>query len=122
MKTKTRGEAEAEVTQAVVKFEKEYLGRGPLDARTFFVQDMILVRLRGIITPAERKLAESREGQNLVKEMRRQLFESSRPLIEEMVTQIIGCQLISLHTDMSIKTGERIIVLTVDTNLDTLYR
>lgn len=122
MKTKTRGEAEAEVTQAVVKFEKEYLGRGPLDARTFFVQDMILVRLRGIITPAERKLAESREGQNLVKETRRQLFESSRPLIEEMVTQIIGCQLISLHTDMSIKTGERIIVLTVDTNLDTLYR
>jgi len=122
MKTKTRGEAEAEVTQAVVKFEKEYLGRGPLDARTFFVQDMILVRLRGIITPAERKLAESREGQNLVKETRRQLFESSRPLIEEMVTQIIGCQLISLHTDMSIKTGERVIVLTVDTNLDTLYR
>jgi uncharacterized protein YbcI len=122
MKTKTRGEAEAEVTQAVVKFEKEYLGRGPLDARTFFVQDMILVRLRGIITPAERKLAESREGQNLVKETRRQLFESSRPLIEEIVTQSIGCQLISLHTDMSIKTGERIIVLTVDTNLDTLYR
>ena len=122
MKTKTRGEAEAEVTQAVVKFEKEYLGRGPLDIRTFFVQDMILVRLRGIITPAERKLAESREGQNLVKETRRQLFESSRPLIEEMVTQIIGCQLVSLHTDMSVKTGERIIVLTLDTNLDTLYR
>ena len=122
MKTKTRGEAEAEVTQAVVKFEKEYLGRGPLDTHTFFIQDMILVRLRGIITPAERKLAESREGQNLVKETRRQLFESSRPLIEEMVTQIIGCQLVSLHTDMSVKTGERIIVLTLDTNLDTLYR
>ena len=122
MKTKTRGEAEAEMTQAIIKFEKEYLGRGPLDARTFFIQDMILVRLRGIITPAERKLAETREGQNLVKETRRQLFESSRPLIEEMVKQIIGCQLVSLHTDMSVKTGERIIVLTVDTNLDTLYR
>lgn len=122
MKTKTRGEAEAEMTQAVIKFEKEYLGRGPLDARTFFIQDMILVRLRGIITPAERKLAESREGQNLVKETRRQLFESSRPLIEEMVMQIIGCQLVSLHTDMSVKTGERIIVLTMDTNLDTLYK
>ena len=122
MKTKTRGEAEAELTQAVIKFEKEYLGRGPLDARTFFIQDMILVRLRGIITPAERKLAESREGQNLVKETRRQLFESSRPLIEEMVTQIIGCQLVSLHTDMSVKTGERIIVLTVNTNLDVLYK
>lgn len=122
MKIKTRGEAEAELTQAIIKFEKEYLGRGPLDARTFFIQDMILIRLRGIITPAERKLAETREGQNLVKGTRRQLFESSRPLIEEMVKQIIGCQLVSLHTDMSVKTSERIIVLTLDINLDTLYK
>jgi uncharacterized protein YbcI len=122
MKPKTRGETEAELTQAIIKFEKEYLGRGPLDARTFIVQDMILIRLRGVITPAERKLAESREGQNLVKETRRQLFESSRALVEEIVEKIIGCHLVSLYTDMSTRTGERVIVLTVDTNLDTLYR
>jgi uncharacterized protein YbcI len=122
MKPKTRGETEAELTQAIIKFEKEYLGRGPLDARTFIVQDMILIRLRGVITPAERKLAESREGQNLVKETRCQLFESSRALVEEIVEKIIGCHLVSLHTDMSTRTGERVIVLTVDTNLDTLYR
>ena len=35
MKSKTRGELEAEMTQAIVRFEKEYLGRGPLDARSF---------------------------------------------------------------------------------------
>jgi uncharacterized protein YbcI len=122
MKPKTRGEAEAEMTRAIITFEKEYFGRGPVDARTSIVQDMILIRLRGVITPAERKLAESREGQNLVKETRRQLFESSRPLIEEMVEKIIGCHLISLHTDMSTRTGERVIVLTVDMNLDTFYR
>ena len=52
MKPRTRGEAEAEITQAVIKFEKEYLGRGPVDARTFFVNDMILIRLRGLLTTA----------------------------------------------------------------------
>ena len=46
---KTRGELEAEFTKAIIKLEKEYLGRGPLDARTFFVDDMILVRLRGVL-------------------------------------------------------------------------
>lgn len=121
MKPKTRGEVEAEFTQAIVKFEKEYLGRGPLDGRTFFVNDMILIRLRGILTAAERKLSESREGLVLVKETRRQLFETSRPIIEEMVEKIVGCRLISLHTDMSAKTGERIIVLTVDQNLEELF-
>ena len=121
MKRKTRGQSEAEFTKAIIKFEKEYLGRGPLEARTFFLKDMILVRLRGVLTPAEMKLAESREGQALVKETRRQLHESSRPLLEGFVRDIVGCGVISLHTDMSTKTGERIIVFTVDTDLDEQF-
>ena len=96
-------------------------GRGPQEARTFFLNDVILVRLRGILTPAEMKLAESREGQELVKETRRQLHESSRPLLESVVRDVVGCGVISLHTDMSTKTGERIIVFTVDTDLDELF-
>jgi uncharacterized protein YbcI len=122
MKLKTRGEVEAEITQAVVKFEKEYLGRGPLEARTFFVNDMILIRLRGLLTAGDRKLAETQEGQVLLKETRRQLFQSCMDTFEDMIRQTIGCKLISLHTDFSTKTGERIIVLTTDTNLEALYR
>lgn len=119
---KTRGEAEAEFTRAIIKFEKEYLGRGPADARTFFIEDMILVRLRGILTPAEIKLAENPDGRNLVKETRRQLFETSREYLEVMVRDVTGCTLISLHTDMSSRTGERVIVLTLDQNLMDLFK
>jgi uncharacterized protein YbcI len=121
MKRKTRGQVEAEFTRAIIKFEKEYLGRGPLEARTFFLNDMILVRLRGLLTPAEMKLAEDRGGQELVKETRRQLHESSRALLEGAVRDIVGCGVISLHTDMSSRTGERIIVFTVDTDLDEQF-
>jgi uncharacterized protein YbcI len=121
MKRKTRGEAEAEFTRAIIKFEKDFLGRGPVDARTFLLHDMILVRLQGILTPAEYKLAEKPEGKTLVKETRRQLFETSRPLLENIVREVTGCNLISLHTDMSTKTGERIIVLTVDADLSSQF-
>jgi uncharacterized protein YbcI len=121
-KSRTRGEVEAEMTQAIVNFEKEYMGRGPLDARSFFVNNMILIRLRGVLTPAEQKVAESRQGQLLVKETRRQLFENSRSTIEAFVKKIVGCQVVSLHTDVSTKTGERVIVLTVDTNLDDFFQ
>jgi uncharacterized protein YbcI len=122
MKSKTRGEAEAQITEAVIKFEKEYLGRGPTDARTFFVNDMILIRLRGLLTAGDRKLAETREGQILFRETRYQLFESCITIFEEMITQILGCKLMSLHADSSAKTGEHIIVLTTDTNLEAFYR
>lgn len=121
MPPKTRGETEAEFTRAMIQLEKEYLGRGPADARTFFVNDMILVRLRGILTPAEMKLSEEKEGAALVKETRRRLFESSRTILENIVREIVGCNLISMHTDMSSKTGERVVVLTVDISLDKKF-
>ncbi len=119
--TRSIGQIEAELTKSIIKFEKEYIGRGPSDARSFFIQDMILIRLQGVLTPAERKLAESSDGKNLVKETRRQLFESSRNLIEEMVNQIVGVEVISLHTDMSSRTGERVVVLTMAENLQEKF-
>ncbi len=122
MPSKTRGELEADFTKAIIRFEKDYLGRGPLDARTFLLGDLVLVRLRGVLTPAELKLAETREGRALVKETRRQLFETSRALLETLTRDLLDCQLVSLHTDMSTRTGERIIVLTVDQNLDERWR
>lgn len=114
---KTRGEIEDALTKAMVRFEKEYFGRGPLEASTYILHDMILVRLRGVLTPAEQKLAESRDGMLMVKDMRRQLFETSRPYLAEMVRQITGSRLLSLHTDMSTGTGERIVVLVIENNL-----
>jgi uncharacterized protein YbcI len=117
----TRGMAEANFSKAIIQFEKEYLGRGPLDARTLFLGDMILVRLKGLMTPAEQKLATESDGRDLVKEMRRQLFESSRPMLEEIVRTVVGAQVVSLHTDMSTKTSERMIILVVDTDLDKKF-
>lgn len=122
MKNMSKGQAEAEFTRAIVQFEKEYLGRGPVDARTFFITDMILVRLKGLMTPAENKLAETSDGRSLIKETRRQLFESSLPLLAEIVTTVTGQALVSLHTDMSTKTGERIIVFTIDQDLSKFFR
>lgn len=122
MSTKTQGQLEAQFSREMIKFEKDHFGRGPLEARTFFLNDMILVRLRGILTPAETKLAQTSEGRTLVKETRRQLFEASRPELETIVQTVVQCQVTSLHTDMSTKTGERIVVLTIDTDLDKKYR
>lgn len=119
---KTRGELEAAFTKAMIQLEKEYLGRGPLDARTFFVDDMVLVRLRGVLTQAEQKLAETSQGSTLIKETRRQLFETSRPLLETMVQEILGCGIKSFHSDISTRNNERVVVLSLDSNLEQRFR
>lgn len=118
MSQNTRGEIEAALANAIIQFEKEHLGRGPVEARVYIVEDMILVRLRGVLTPAEAKLAQNLEGHELIKQVRRQLLEGSRSILDAIVQEKTGCQVVSLHTDISVKTGERIIVFTLAEKLE----
>ena len=115
--TKSKGQIEADICKAITKFEKEHLGRGPLEANTYILDDMILIRLKGILTPAEERLAKDSDGAQIIKQIRRRLIESSRPLLEEIINNITGENIKSLHTDISSRTGERIFVLCLDENL-----
>lgn len=118
MTFRTKGQTEAEISIALSNFEKEYIGRGPREARTYIIEDMILIRLKGVLTPAEEKLVIDVEGAQLLKQWRRKLIESSRSLLEQIVRDIVGMNIISLHTDISSQTGERIFVLIMDKNLE----
>jgi len=111
---KTRGELEAAISQTIIRFEKEYMGRGPLETKSILLDDLLLVRLKGVLTPTEIKLAESQErGRYLLKQVRQQLLDFGRPLLESAVEDILGVSVESIHTDISTKTGERIIVFTL---------
>ena len=113
---KTKGQIEAEICEAMIKFEKEYIGRGPLEVKAYIIDDMLLVRLKGVLTPSELRLAETsdrKDGRELIKRIRITLLEQGRPLLEEAVEEIIGVKVKSLHTDISTITGERVILFSL---------
>ena len=118
MLNKTKGQVEADISKAITLFEKEYLGRGPKKVRSFIIEDMILIRLLGVLTPAEEKLSEEIEGAQLIKQFRRRLIESSRKVLEKIIDSNTNVKVKSLHTDVSSHTGERIFVFTLDRNLE----
>lgn len=113
---KTKGELETEVSNAVIRFKREYMGRGPQEVRTFLVEDMAVVRLRGVLTPAEQRLAQLEDphrGRDLIKQLRVELIEHGRELLEDAVQNILRVRILSLHTDISTRTGESVIVFTL---------
>jgi uncharacterized protein YbcI len=117
MPTKTKGELEAAISQAIIRFEKEYMGRGPIETRSYLIDDIVLVRLKNVLTPAEMKLVESEErhqGRELIKQSRHKLLEHGRSLLDAVIRDILGVGIKSLHTDISTRTGERIIVFTLE--------
>lgn len=114
--SKTKGQLEAEISDAIVKFELDYMGRGPEEARTYIIDDLVVVRLRGVLTQAEKQLAGvdgTPQGWVLVKEIRRELIEKARPLLEAIIRDVTGQEVRSLHTDISTRIGERIIVFSL---------
>ena len=117
----SKGQLEAQISEAIIKFEKEYMGRGPLETKTYIIDDMVLVRLKGVLTQAEYQLAKAAEntkGRDLIKQVRIELLEKGRPLLEAVVEAITKVKVKSLHTDISTATGERIILFTLESVLD----
>lgn len=118
----TKGQLEAKISEVLSKFEIEYMGRGPKTIKTYIINDMIIVRLSGVLSPSEQKLTENPQGIELFKKVRTSLFEGGRGYLETLITDIIDVAIVSTHSDISTKTGEKIMVITVDKNLEEIYK
>lgn len=116
---KTQGEIEAAVCEGMSRFEQEYMGRGPKDIRTHLLGDLLLVRLRGVLTAAEQHLVKAlsvEKGRDLLKQVRTHLIETARPLMEKMISEATGVGVISLHHDISTTTGEEVVLFTLESS------
>ena len=85
---KTQEEIEAAVCEAMGRFEQDYMGRGPKDVRTHLIGDLLVVRLQGVLTVAEQQLVKTLQagkGRDLLKQVRVQLMEAARPILEAMI-------------------------------------
>ncbi len=112
----TQGEIEAAVCERINRFEQEYMGRGPKDIHTYLIGDLLVVRLRGVLTAAERQLVGSlpaKKGQSLLKQVRTQLIEAARPVLEAMVLEATGSKALTMHHDISTITGEEVVIFTL---------
>ena len=118
----TKGESETAIRNAVIKFEQEFMGRGPTEVKAFILRDMVLVRLKGVLTPAERQLAKNTEGVDMVKRMRQNLIAQGRERLCSQISAITGTEVTGLFTDIETHSGERMIVFTLENDLDNTFR
>jgi uncharacterized protein YbcI len=115
---RTKGELEAEVTKAVIKFQREQQGRGPVDVRAHVHGDLILVRLIGIFTPNETHLAVTEEGRRLIRSARLELRAINHAEIEEILAGLVGIPILRSYYDIDIEAAEQVEVYIFGANLD----
>src|SRR5947208_4236454 len=116
---KTQGEIEAAICDGISRFEQEYMGRGPKDIHAYLIGDMLVIRLKGVLTNAEQQLVKTlpaEKGRDLLKQVRSQLIETARPVLEAMVFEVTGVPVVTLHHDISTTTGEEVVLFTLATS------
>ena len=113
---------ENSIRNAVIKFEQEFMGRGPDEVRALVARDLVVVRLKGVLTPAERQLAKTAEGVEMVKQIRQNLIAQGRDKLCEQVGEITGAKVLGLFTDIDVQLSERVFVFTTDRDIQNITR
>ncbi len=117
----SKGELEDKISRSITQWEKEYLGRGPISVKTDIVRNMVIVVLKGILTPAERNLAKTQEGMLSIKKIRADLIESGKDELKKLIAELSGVHVASFHTDVSTRSGERVMVFILQDNLEERF-
>ncbi len=115
-KALTQAESEAALCDGIVRFQEEYLGWKSDQIRTYFTKDLLVVRMLGALTLAERQLGKSlspEKSRDLIKRPRKQLLELARPMLESLVHEVVGVKVLSMHHDISTLTGEEVVVFSL---------
>jgi CheY-like chemotaxis protein len=112
----TQAESEAAVCEGIVRFQEEYFGGGAEQIRVHFIKDLLVIRILGALTVAERQLVKAvspEKGRDLIKQAREQLLELARPMLESMVHEVVGVKVLSMHHDISTVTGEEVVLFSL---------
>jgi len=113
---KTQGEIESAISEGMGRFQQEYMGRGPRDVRVHLLGDLLVVRLKGVLTAAEQHLVVKLpcdKGQDLLKQVRNHLMELARPTVTAMVEGITGVKIVSIFHDICTDAGDEIVVFSL---------
>lgn len=118
--TRSKGQIEDSISKEVTSFYAENLGVGPRQAKSYILEDMVIVRLQGKLLPIEENLLKlsHEKGIELIKNIRKSLHEIATKQLGEIIKKITNHEVVSSHSDISTKTGERIEVFILDTNFE----
>ena len=98
---KTEGSLTRDLSRAMVALYKEYVGRGPTQARSYVQEDVITVVLQDTMTKAEETLA-AEDEEDLVRGVRRVFQGKFREDAVEIAERLTGRKVKAFLSDHAI--------------------
>lgn len=97
------GELLAAISRNIVKILRDHYGRGPMKAKTYALDDIVVCVMRGSgFTPVERTMMESGEPDRVVamrEDFQRVMAQRYKEMIEELTDRKVVAFLSQAHVD-----------------------
>ncbi len=94
-----------QIAQAARTLEQQMTGRLPGSVTVVLSEDTVVITLRGTLSPAERSMAENRDGAAQLRELHRFLFFSSSGPLRQEIKQITGVEVLEAIAELETLTG-----------------
>ncbi len=107
------GELNAAVTREVIRIQSESHGRGPKKAFSFHNGNVLITVLEEVLTPAERKLAGSGQGEAVLK-MRRLYQSTMAGEMKQRIEAVTGRRVTALMSDNHVEPDMAVEVFILD--------
>ena len=104
----------AVISQTIGQFEEKQMGVKPKEVKVIIDSDLIIIHLKEMLSPAEKHLALSEKGQSILQHFNNMLFEDAQPLIEDLVVETMGKDMVDVQTAISPLTGSIVAVFSLD--------
>jgi uncharacterized protein YbcI len=96
------GETRARISREIVRLQAEYYGKGPTKAKTYIMDDLVVVVLQESFTRAEKTLAQRGEG-SAVQHIRRRFQQQMAESFTSVVEQATGRRVRAFMSDTDIE-------------------
>jgi uncharacterized protein YbcI len=109
MSERALGEVRAEIATRIVQLQSDYYGKGPTKARTYMVDDLVVVVLEETFTKAERTLVDRGEVeaiQQIRRRFQQQMADEFTAIVEQATGRSVRAFLseTNLEADLSVET------------------
>jgi uncharacterized protein YbcI len=98
-------DAHTDLAQALQEFWNEYTGVCPTRVRVAAGEGTIAVWLEEVLSPAERQMASTQAGRNMLQELEERILEQARPQLQQLLEGSVGQESILTGVHLDIANG-----------------
>jgi len=117
-----RRQIEASISEAIAKLERTQVGKAPQQVKSYIIEDMVIIRLKGILTSIEHELTKHPEGIDLIKRSRVCLIEKAQNTFKKIIRNLLNVEVIAFYADISTKIDEASMIFTLCEKVESRFK